>query len=273
MTGRILLTNDDGYDAAGLVALRAALIAHGLTTVTIAPLRNRSATGRRVTVGSRLGLYRMDASRDNPVWALDGTPADCARVGLLASLFPDVDVVVSGINHGVNLGDDVSYSGTVAAAAESALLGKPAVAVSQAAAPQRLGFLADRPQKFLAVDFIARLTADLATTGLADGLFLNVNVPAAITGHARLATLGRRAWRQVKVTVHDDDGQTQIDGWAGDAEAIIDDGSDFAAMHAGRIAVTAMSARNGVYGVCAADSVRELIARVELGSQGVRRVR
>lgn len=273
MTIRVLLTNDDGYDAAGLSAVRTALIAHGLLTVTVAPRENRSATGRRVTVAKRIALQRMNASDGHPVWALDGTPADCVRVGVLADMFPSVDVVLSGVNHGVNLGDDVSYSGTVAAAAESALLRVPSIAVSQAAAPRRLGFLADRPTEFLALDFVAALTAGLANGTLADGLFLNVNVPAGATsGPPVTAGLGRRTWRDVKVVVHESDCGTVVDPWASDAEAVLDEGTDFAALHAGRIAVTPMSADHGMHGVGTTAELERLVARAGEGHAEVRDV-
>lgn len=122
---RILVTNDDGYDAAGLVALEQAVRDFG-DVVVVAPKENNSYIGHRVTVHKQMALEKV---RDD-FWVLDGTPADCVRVAVKA-LGQEFDLVVSGINHGGNLGADVFASGTVAAAREAFLLGVPSVAFSQ----------------------------------------------------------------------------------------------------------------------------------------------
>ncbi|MEM6787606.1 MAG: 5'/3'-nucleotidase SurE [Myxococcota bacterium] len=124
----ILLSNDDGFDAAGLIALRKAL-ARFADVVVCAPATNQSATSHKLTLTTVLRLRRIDPS----TFALDGTPADCIYVALHSreKLLPRwPDLVVSGMNHGPNLGVDVVYSGTVAAAREAAHRGIPAVAVS-----------------------------------------------------------------------------------------------------------------------------------------------
>jgi 5'-nucleotidase len=122
---KILVTNDDGYDAAGLAALQQAVRDFG-EIVVVAPKENNSYIGHRVTVHKQMQLEKV---RDD-FWVLDGTPADCVRVALKA-LGQNFDLVVSGINHGGNLGADVYASGTVAAAREAFFLGVPSVAFSQ----------------------------------------------------------------------------------------------------------------------------------------------
>ena len=122
---RILVTNDDGWDAPGLSALKALAASLGEVFV-IAPLEPQSYSGHRVTTDAALHLTETGTNQ----FSLSGTPADCVRVAL-TEIFPDVDFVLAGINRGGNLGADLYTSGTVAAAREAALLGKPAIAISQ----------------------------------------------------------------------------------------------------------------------------------------------
>jgi 5'-nucleotidase len=122
---RILLTNDDGWDAPGLAALKKLAAGFG-DVYTVAPRDPHSYAGHRVTTDAALTLVET-APRE---FHLSGTPADCVRVAL-TSLLPDIDWVLSGINRGGNLGADIYSSGTVAAAREAALLGRPALAISQ----------------------------------------------------------------------------------------------------------------------------------------------
>jgi 5'-nucleotidase len=126
----VLLTNDDGYEAQGIQVLREALISLGASVTTIAPARNRSGVGRGVTIHEEVTV-RCESDGAHPIYSCTGLPVDCVRIGLLSDLVGAVDAVVSGINHGLNLGDDLTYSGTVGAALEGALLGCPAVALSQ----------------------------------------------------------------------------------------------------------------------------------------------
>src|SRR5207248_10323440 len=115
---KVLLTNDDGIDADGLQAMRRALLAvPGVQLAVIAPDGNRSATARSITTRRPLWVQEVDFGDGSVGYATDGTPVDCvrfAKLGLIDGF--DADVVVSGINHGSNLGDDITYSGTVAAA-------------------------------------------------------------------------------------------------------------------------------------------------------------
>ncbi len=128
---KILLTNDDGYDAPGIERLREVCGAWGEVTV-VAPAGAMSGVGHAVTTSQPLALREHDAAH----FSLSGTPADCVRVGL-RELVPDTDWVVAGINAGGNMGADAYTSGTLAAVREAALLGWPALALSQYVAPAR----------------------------------------------------------------------------------------------------------------------------------------
>src|SRR5436190_6597989 len=163
---KILLTNDDGIDALGLAALADAAQTLGQLT-WIAPHTHQSGCGHRVTTDGPIRLFRKDENR----WAIDGTPADCVRVALFG-LAKDVDWVLSGMNHGGNLGADVYISGTVAAVREAALHGKRAIAVSH----YRKGNLEydwERARRWM-----NRVLADVITQPLAVGQFWNVKLPS-----------------------------------------------------------------------------------------------
>src|SRR3954469_25081223 len=151
MTVHVLLTNDDGIEAAGLQALRRALLElPSVELAVVAPDGNRSAFARMITTRRPLWVQEVRFDDGTVGYATDGTPVDCvrfAKLGLVEGFEPDV--VVSGINHGSNLGDDITYSGTVAAALEGLILGIPAVTVSQQSIRRepdfRLGFHFDFP--------------------------------------------------------------------------------------------------------------------------------
>ena len=161
---KILLTNDDGIDAPGLQALRQAMQPLG-DLVVIAPLEHQSGCSHRVTTGQPLRLH----SRSEQRFAIDGTPADCVRVGL--HLHPDINWVVSGINEGGNLGADVHISGTVAAVREAVWHGRPGIALSQY---HRRG----RPIDWtVAATWVRPLLEELLARPWTPGLFWNVNLP------------------------------------------------------------------------------------------------
>jgi 5'-nucleotidase len=249
-TPTVLLTNDDGQAAEGLLLMRTALIAAGARTLTVAPDGNRSSSGRSVTVHAEIELEVADEDPVHTVWSCSGTSVDCVRVGVLSERFPHIDVVVSGANHGVNLGDDISYSGTVQAAAEAALLNTPALAVSQAGPNPELGFRAERPAVFQHLDLVARIALRLAIDPLPEAVFLNINLPAvASTLPARVARLGRRAWTEVAVETSGDGTTFKVNPWASDPSAIFDEGSDFEAVRSGRVTITPISALSGVHDV------------------------
>lgn len=162
---RLLITNDDGIDAPGLAALAEAAADFG-QLITIAPDCHLSGCGHRVTTDSPIRLVPHGASR----WAIDGTPADCVRVAL-AHLAQDVDWVLSGLNHGGNLGADVYHSGTVAAAREAALYGRPSIAFSQY---RKRGRDVDWQR---AAGWLRRVIADILKRPTEPGSFWNVNLP------------------------------------------------------------------------------------------------
>ena len=139
---RVLLTNDDGIEADGLQALRRALLRiPGIELAVVAPDGNRSAMARSITTRRPLWVEEVDFGDGTVGYATDGTPVDCvrfAKLGLIEGF--EADVIVAGINHGSNLGDDITYSGTVAAALEGVVLGLPAVAVSQQSAAREMDF-------------------------------------------------------------------------------------------------------------------------------------
>jgi 5'-nucleotidase len=162
---KLLLTNDDGIDAAGLQALLAAARSLG-DTVVVAPFDCHSGCGHRVTTGQGLRLDRRGTGR----FAVSGTPGDCVRLAL-HQVAPDADWVLAGVNHGGNLGADIHHSGTVAAVREAALHGKPAVAVSQ--------FIKrDLPLDWeRASSWIAPILRDLLARPHLPGSFWSINLP------------------------------------------------------------------------------------------------
>src|SRR5436305_7993610 len=177
---RVLLTNDDGIEAAGLQALRRGLLeTPGVELAVIAPDGNRSAMARSITTRRPLWVQEVNFGDRTTGYATDGTPVDCvrlARLGLIEGF--EADLVVSGINHGSNLGDDITYSGTVAAALEAIVLGLPGIAVSQQSSARELDFRAGSAFEFqAAATFTARLVAELEDVPLPDGTLLNINVP------------------------------------------------------------------------------------------------
>ena len=142
---RVLLTNDDGISAPGLQAARRALRElDGVEVDVIAPDSNRSATARSITTRSPLSVEEVEFGDGDRGFATDGTPVDCVRFAELGLLGGRPDLIVSGINHGANLGDDITYSGTVAAAFEGIVLGIPAVAVSQQSSGGGMGYVSGR---------------------------------------------------------------------------------------------------------------------------------
>src|ERR687893_426744 len=138
---KVLLTNDDGIQATGLNTMRRALLeVPGVELAVIAPDSNRSATARSITTREPLWVDEIEFGDGTTGYATDGTPVDCVRFAALGLVEFEPEMIVSGINHGSNLGDDITYSGTVAAALEGIVLGLPAVAVSQQADRGKVDF-------------------------------------------------------------------------------------------------------------------------------------
>jgi len=240
---RVLLTNDDGINAAGLQALRRALLeVVGVEVVTIAPDGNRSAIGRGITTRAPLSVERVEFDDGTHGFQTDGTPVDCVRLmglGLVEGW--TADIVVAGINHGANLGDDVTYSGTVAAAMEGLMLGLPAVAVSQQfARGESTWARGDEAFDFAhSARFTARLVEGIEDVPLPPGVLINVNVPGGGEPEGvEVCRLGKRIYRdELKL---DSEGGGVRRFWIYGAEPSFEDepGTDLAAVHQGRIAVT-----------------------------------
>src|SRR3954447_14423905 len=190
---KVLLTNDDGIMAEGLQALRRALLeVPGVELAVIAPDSNRSAVGRGITTRRPLWVEEVDFGDGTVGYATDGTPVDCVRfatIGLIDGF--EAELVVSGINHGANLGDDITYSGTVAAALEAIVLGLPGIAVSQQSSAGELDFrLSTRFDFETAARFAARVVEEIEDVPLPEGTLLNVNVPAGDPGGVEVTSLG-----------------------------------------------------------------------------------
>jgi 5'-nucleotidase len=242
---KVLLTNDDGIEADGLQAMRRALLeVPEVELEVIAPDGNRSAMARSITTRRPLWVQEVDFGDGTVGYATDGTPVDCvrfAKLGLIDGFA--ADVIVSGINHGANLGDDITYSGTVAAALEGVVLGLPAIAVSQQSAARELDFRLGRTFDFtVAARFAASVVAELDDVPLERGTLLNINVPAGHPEGVEITRLGKRIYRD-ELKLHEEEqgaSPPRRRYWVyGDDPGYEDEpGTDLAAVAAGRIAVT-----------------------------------
>jgi 5'-nucleotidase len=177
---RLLVTNDDGYFSPGIQALAAALAPLG-DVIVVAPQTEASAVGHALTLRRPLRLEQIGRG----VYAVDGTPTDCINIAIAEVLKGPPDLVVSGINKGLNIGDDVTYSGTVAGAFEGALLGYPAIAVS-------LEFTTGVWDFGPAAAAAAGLARALLERPLPARSFLNVNVPQGAVKGTRVAVQAKR---------------------------------------------------------------------------------
>ncbi|MFI4914802.1 MAG: 5'/3'-nucleotidase SurE [Steroidobacterales bacterium] len=230
---KILVSNDDGYRAEGIVRLRAALA--GLADVTVvAPDRNRSGAGNSLTLDVPLRLFESEPG----VHYLAGTPTDCVHLAISGLFDFEFDMVVSGINDGANLGDDVLYSGTVAAAIEGRFLGLTTVAISLCTSP-------GSERHFATAARVAQtIVAGLLQRPLDASLILNVNVPdrpyAELAGF-RATRLGSRHRSDKVIPAQDPKGLPVY--WIGPAGAGQDAGvgTDFHAVAAGYVSVTPLS--------------------------------
>src|SRR5688500_14494924 len=171
---KVLLTNDDGIGAQGLQTLRRALLeVPGIELATIAPNSNRSATARSITTREPLWVDEIEFEDGTVGYATDGTPVDCVRFAALGLVEFEPELIVSGINHGSNLGDDITYSGTVAAALEGVVLGIPGIAVSQQSRKGEMDFrLGDRFDFEQSAAFVARVVHQPDDVPTPDGTLL-----------------------------------------------------------------------------------------------------
>lgn len=236
---RILLTNDDGISAPGLQAARRALVELDDVEVdVIAPDSNRSATARSITTRQPLSVEEVEFEDGRVGYATDGTPVDCVRFAELGLVGGRPDLIVSGINHGANLGDDITYSGTVAAALEGIVLGIPAVAVSQQSSAGGLGYVSGRFDFTVAAPFTAQLVARLREESMPEATLINVNCPSCEPKGIEVTKLGKRIYNDELKLVSEEGGRRhyEIYGWQPGYEEI--EGTDLYAVANGRIAVT-----------------------------------
>jgi 5'-nucleotidase len=226
---KILITNDDGVHAPGLAALRKC-IAEVAQVVVVAPDREQSAVSHALTLHHPLRAARIAED----VYSVEGTPTDCVNLGIHSLLSFRPDLVISGINSGANLGDDVTYSGTVAAALEATLMGIPAIAVSLACKGAGENYHA-------AALFAARLARTVVDKGLPPDTFLNVNVPD-LPEERLLPPLvtcqGKRGYEGTIVDKVDPRGRSYY--WIGTADLSFRDlpGSDYHAVSRGHVSIS-----------------------------------
>ncbi len=181
----ILITNDDGIFAAGILALKQAMESLGRVTI-VAPLSEKSAVGHAITLSDPLRVEEVEREGRFFGYAVNGTPADCVKLAVSALCERTPDLIVSGINLGPNTATNILYSGTVSAAAEGVMLGIPALAVSVATFSKKIFEPAGR--------FAVQLAGQVIRNGLPAGTLLNVNVPAVPQNEIR----GVRVTRQGK---------------------------------------------------------------------------
>jgi 5'-nucleotidase len=220
---RVLLTNDDGIDAEGLQALRRALRElPDVELAVIAPDGNRSATARSITTRRPLWVERVEFDDGSHGFATDGTPVDCVRLMHLGLI------------------DDITYSGTVAAAFEALLLGLPGIAVSQQSTAREMDFRLGAGFDFeRGAAFVARLVQEVESVPLPPGTLLNVNVPGGEPHDVEVTRLGKRIYEDVLELQDEQHPNRRLFRIYGDAGGLVDeDGTDIAAVAAGRIAVT-----------------------------------
>lgn len=247
---KILLSNDDGFLAPGINALREALsTAHDV--ITVAPDRDRSGASNSLTLTNPLRMR----DHGQQTYSINGTPTDCVHLGLTGLYSHDnaPDIVISGINAGANLGDDVNYSGTVAAAMEGRFLGCPALAVS---------LLSPHNHYDTAVRVVEKLLPSLRTYPERHTMILNVNIPDLpfdqLQGY-QVTRLGQRHKAEPVIQAKDPRGQTIY--WVGPAGAAQDagEGTDFHAVTQGFVSITPL--HNDLTRYRAMDSTADWLAQ------------
>jgi len=234
----ILVTNDDGVQAPGLLALKQALGDLG-DVMVLAPERNRSAVSHSITMHKPLRLYPVTLGDGSEGYICSGTPADCVRLAAGGVLRARPDVVISGINAGHNMGSDVYYSGTVAGAREGVINGMPGIAVSTVFAHETPVSMARIWQ--MATDVVCTLVQQVWQHGLPDHTLLNVNVPGVDPDHlrgVRITRIGGRSYRLHPIQREDPFGRAYY--WPAGTGPIdeADEASDVGAVANGYVSVT-----------------------------------
>jgi len=231
----ILVCNDDGVHAAGVAQLAASLKPLG-EVVIVAPDRERSAASHALTLHAPLRIREVE----DGVFSVDGTPADCIYLGALQVLERKPDLVVSGINHGSNIGDDVTYSGTIAAAIEGTILGIPSFAVSQEAKKDVPRGAQSGRFDFTNAGVVAyEMARRVLECGLPSGdILLSINVPEGPINGVRCTRQGKRAYDEVVHQEIDPRGSSYY--WIGSGAAphvAQDPDTDYMALHSGCVSI------------------------------------
>ena len=222
----ILVTNDDGIHAEGLRVLAKTLVDFATVSI-VAPSREQSGTAQALTLRQPIVCNRIGEGE----WAIDGTPADCVIVALHKLLTEKVDLVISGINHGANLGENAYYSGTVGAAREAALHHIPAVAMSLCSKAAGVSF---EPAARL-----ARTAAELILKeGLPDQVLLNVNVPEPWKGAVKFTRQSKKITRNQLTEGKDPRGRNYFWLYEQKIDKNVEPDTDYAAIFSGAVSVT-----------------------------------
>lgn len=223
----ILVTNDDGVYSPGLRALAEAMATLG-EAVIVAPDRNRSAVGHALTLEHPLRAQEIEPG----IFAVDGTPTDCVNLGIHGLIMQRPDLVVSGINSGSNMGDDITYSGTVSAALEASLMGIPAIAVSLDAK------IFSDTDLLVATQFVVSLARQVIEKGLPPDTFLNVNIPSGSCLGVEVTRQGKRRYGKAVIVNEDPRGRKYY--WIGGSSVGFEDipGTDCCAVSRGYISIT-----------------------------------
>lgn len=236
----VLLTNDDGIGARGLQELRRALAALDQVEVrVIAPHTNRSGTARSITTHSPIWVEEVDLDDGATAFVTEGTPVDCVRFAELGLLGKRPDLIVSGINHGSNLGDDVTYSGTVAAAFEGIVLGIPAIAASQQAEIGGMGYAGRQFDFTVSASVTREVVRRVIDQPLPAGTLVNINCPAGELRGVELTRLGKRLYNdELRVVEEDERGRKRYEIYGFEPSFEDEPGTDLAAIARGRASVT-----------------------------------
>ncbi|HEX5929603.1 MAG TPA: 5'/3'-nucleotidase SurE [Solirubrobacterales bacterium] len=271
---RVVLTNDDGIAAEGLHALTRAISGAAVPATLVAPAGNRSGVSRAASYSRPVSLELLAEAGGIAQFSCGGTPVDCVRVALLGETAPAAELVVAGINHGPNLGDDTLNSGTVGAAIEGALLGAVGLAISQQHFDEDFHILSSFDQTTPVYDTTAAIAALFAVEMLArpapERSVINLNVPATLRERkVEVTRLGRRFYEPGSVFAGERDGARGLFSYGerGGPPPPFEDapGTDFAAVAAGRVSATPLSfAWHRTDGAAATlEWARELCAAVE----------
>jgi len=228
----VLITNDDGIASAGILALER-ILARDYNTFLIAPLKEKSCTSMAMTLFSGMRVERVNESH----YIVDGYPVDCVNIGLYSGIFPRIDLVLSGINRGVNMGYDVHYSGTVGAARHGALHGIPSIAASSIRIDPEDGY---EREAILIRDFINEYGKNLSSSTVYNLNFPKLLKPPGDLSILTWTKLGRRIYKENYEKKHIIGGVSEFTIYGSQMGYHPEPGTDFAAFEQGLIPVSAV---------------------------------